>query len=340
MEINSALAMLGGFTILSMWGPKVWAKLQHEMTTSIKESSTATITSSTVMDIFFHNVKVLAYTTGPFLGVLALVAIIANQLQVKLKMTPDVISPRKIKLNPIAGFKRQFSTSSVFELVKNLAKMGVVGLPATMLMWHRRDELLSLGDVAPLAAGSVAVSLVMQIGFTIGGIYVVVGIGDYIWQKHRYEKQLRMSKSEVKQEMRQQDMAPEMKSQQRRRQREAARRRMLADVPDADVIITNPTHYSVALKYDPEHGAPQVLAKGVDLLALRIREIADEHGVTRVENRPLARQLYATVEVGQLIPPELFATVAEILAFVYRANNRQAAAAQQAQAPQAPPLAV
>ena len=162
----------------------------------------------------------------------------------------------------------------------------------------------------------------MSIGFRVAGIYVAIAIVDYIWQKHRYEKNLRMTKQEVKQEARQQELAPELKAAQRRRQREAARRRMLSDIPTADVIITNPTHYAVALKYDNEVGAPQVVAKGVDLLALRIREIADDAGVMRVENRPLARELYATVEVGHTIPAELFAAVAEVLAYVYRAEER------------------
>jgi flagellar biosynthetic protein FlhB len=141
-----------------------------------------------------------------------------------------------------------------------------------------------------------------------------------------------MSKHEVKQEARQQELAPELKAQQRRRQRDMARRRMLSDVPTADVVITNPTHYSIALKYDSEIGAPQVVAKGVDLLALRIREIAEEAGVMRVENRPLARELYASVEVGHTIPADLFAAVAEVLAYVYRAEERSRMAGERVRA--------
>jgi flagellar biosynthetic protein FlhB len=247
---------------------------------------------------------------------------------VRPKITVSVLQPRFSKINPISGFKQRFGPAALGELVKGVMKMVAVGVPAGWLLWSRRSELLMLGDTEPLAAGMVAVDLIMSIGFRVAGIYVAIAIMDYLWQRWRYEKNLRMSKHEVKQEARQQELAPGLKAQQRRRQRDMARRRMLSEVPTADVVITNPTHYSVALKYDAQLGAPQVVAKGVDLLALRIREIAEESGVMRVENRGLARELYASVEVGHTIPAELFAAVAEVLAYVYRAEERARAAGE------------
>lgn len=328
MEVNSALAILAGFGVLLLWGPQVWKSMSAEMVHFLGDGAGQgaghhALSPRIAMEMFFHVVKVMLVTTGPFLLVMAVVGVGASVLQVKFKVTPQVIKPRLSKINPINGFKQKFSPASLVELAKNVVKMVVVGAPAALTLWQNRDDLMALGAAEPLVAGKLTARLIIEIGFKVAAVYIVIAIADYIWQRHRYEKQIRMTKQEVKQEMRQQDMAPELKAQQRRRQREAARRRMLADVPTADVIITNPTHYSIALRYDPDLGAPQVVAKGVDLLALRIREIAEEHGVMRVENRPLARELYGAVEVGQVIPAELFTAVAEVLAFVYRTNSRR-----------------
>lgn len=323
MEVNSAFAMLGGFALLMIWGPRVWAELAREMKHVLENLHAVTLTPQSTMKLFFEGLQVMVVTTGPFLGGLAVVAIAGSVIQVKPRVTPGVVKPRFSKINPINGFKQKFSTASLVDLAKNVLKLIVVGAPAGLVLWNRRNEMIRLGDVEPAAAAAVTADIVLEIGLKVGGIFVVIALLDWIWQKHRFEKQLRMSKSEVKQESRQQEIAPELKAQQRRRQREMARRRMLSEVPNADVIITNPTHYSIALKYDAEAGAPTVVAKGVDLLAKRIREIADEHGVLRVENKPLARELYARVEVGQMIPPDLFGVVAEVLAYVYRIERRQ-----------------
>lgn len=325
MEINSAFAMMCGFGILGIWGPKMWRSMQSDMAFrlhNVGKVGTQNWSISDAMSMFFVVVKSMVYLCAPVMLGMLLVGVLASVIQVKPNVTPSIIKPRLSKLNPINGFKQRFGPAALFELAKNIFKITVVGIPAIWVLWSQKDKLLALGDAEPITAGAVAAKLTLSIGFRVAGIYIVVAIIDYLWQRHRYEKNLKMSISEVKQEMKQQDISPELKAAQRRRQREAARRRMLSDVPTADVIITNPTHYSVALKYDPELGAPQVVAKGVDLLALRIREIAEESGVTRVENRPLARQLYAQVDVGHVIPGELFAAVAEVLAYVYQINER------------------
>lgn len=321
MEVNSALAMFAGFSIMLVFGPRMWNTLSTEMRMAFTERADDELTIDTAMDIFFHNAQIVLESTWPFLIGMALVGIIANLLQIKFKVTPEVIKPRLSKINPINGAKQKFGPQALVELLKNVLKLIVVGAPAFWVLWRERDRILSLGFSEPIVAALLAASMIVKIGFVISAIYVFIAILDYIWQRHRHEKQMKMTKQEVKQEMRQQDIAPEIKSQQRRRQREAARRRMLSDVPTADVIITNPTHFAVALKYDPDDGAPKVVAKGTDLLAKRIREIAADAGVMRVENKPLARALYAQVDVGQYIPGELFAAVAEILAYVYRSQK-------------------
>jgi flagellar biosynthetic protein FlhB len=331
MEINSAFAMLFGFLILAVWGPKMWSRLMVDMRVRISaagEFGKANVSIDDVMDLFIDVVTLMAVVTAPIMVGMLVVGVLASVVQVKPKVTPSVIKPRFSKMNPISGFKQRFGPAALVELAKNVLKLLAVGIPAGLLLWNRRFELLALGDAEPISAGLLAVDLTMSIGFRVAGIYVAIAILDYLWQKHRYEKNLRMTKHEVKQEMKQQELSPELKAAQRRRQRDAARRRMLSDVPTADVVITNPTHYAVALKYDTERGAPQVVAKGVDLLALRIREEAETAGVMRVENRALARELYATVEVGNLIPAELYAAVAEVLAYVYRAKERARASGE------------
>lgn len=325
MEINSAFAMLAAFSILTVFGPAMWTRLQADMVLRLKamgEVGASEFTVHDAMKVFTDAVTVMAVVLAPIAVGMLVVGVLASVLQVKPKVTPSIIKPRFKKMNPISGFKQRFGPAALFELGKSLIKLVAVGVPAALLLWGRRGELLALGDAEPIAAGLLAVDLTMSIGFRVAGIYVIIAIIDYLYQKHRFEKNLKMSKHEVKQEMKQQELSPELRAAQRRRQRDAARRRMLADVPTADVVITNPTHYSIALKYDSERGAPQVVAKGVDLLALRIREIAEEAGVRRVENRPLARELYAQVEVGHVIPAELYAAVAEVLAYVYRADER------------------
>jgi flagellar biosynthetic protein FlhB len=335
MEVNSAFAMLTAFGVLSIWGPGMWTRLQLDLVerlTSLGTVGRSEFTIESTMNMFFDAVKVMTVLTAPILLGMVTVGVLASVVQVRPRITVDVIKPRFSKLNPISGFKQRFGPASVFELFKNLMKLTAVGVPAAMLLWKRKDELLALGDSEPIAAGLLAVDLTMSIGFRVAGIYVAIAIADYMYQRHRYEKNLKMTKHEVKQEYKQQELAPEMKAAQRRRQRDMARRRMLSDVPTADVVITNPTHYAIALKYDSEIGAPQVVATGVDLLALRIREIAEESGVMRVENRPLARELYAQVEVGHTIPADLFAAVAEVLAYVYRAEDRARMAGERVRA--------
>jgi flagellar biosynthetic protein FlhB len=330
-EIGNAFAMAAGFGILGAWGPKLWELVQHDMVQRLKDLPRAGRTAMTPADamaLFIDVLQLIGYAVAPIALGLMVVGVLSSIVQVKPQVTVSAIKPRFSKMNPIQGFKQKFGISAVFELVKNILKLLAVGIPASMIVWDQRFALLALGDTPPLEAGALAVSLTMKIGFRVAGIYVAIAILDYLFQKHRYEKNLRMTKQEVKQEHRQQELAPEMKAAQRRRQREAARSRMLQDVPTADVVITNPTHYAIALKYDSELGAPQVVAKGVDLLALRIREIAEESGVQRFENKPLARELYASVEVGHTIPAEMFAAVAEVLAFVYRANERRRAAGE------------
>jgi len=258
----------------------------------------------------------------PFFAAGFLVMFVINLLQVKWRVTTKPLKPDFKKFNPINGFKRFFSKDALFELVKSIAKLFVIGYVAYTSISANKDELFVLYDIPLMQAIILCGQVIVDTGFKIGMVYLIVGLADFIYQKHKFHEDMKMTKQEVKDEYKNTEGNPEIKGKQKQRMQEASRRRMMQDVPKADVIITNPTHLAVALKYDAgEAKAPVVLAKGEDYLALKIREKAKEHHVEIVENKPLARMLYANVDIGQEIPPELYQAVAEVLAMVYNLKN-------------------
>jgi flagellar biosynthetic protein FlhB len=242
---------------------------------------------------------------------------------VGLKFSGKAVRPSFNRLNVAAGLKQLVSKQRGVELAKSLAKLAIVGGVAGMTLWSR---LPKLGLLVGMPPGELLVQLshlVLSIAFRVVGALVLVAAADYVWQKRHFEKQLRMTKQEVKEEAKEGNLPPEVRGKLRQKQAEQARRRMLAEVPTADVVVVNPTHYAVALRYDGSTAAPEVVAKGVDHVALKIREVAEEAGVTIVHEPPLARALYRDVEIGHQIPEEFFGAVAEVLAFVFRTARRQ-----------------
>ena len=225
--------------------------------------------------------------------------------------------------NPINGFKRIFSKDSIFELVKSILKIFVIVYVAyTSIRGHAQDIFI-LYEIPLMQAIMLCGTVIINAGLKISLVYLVIGLADFIYQKYRFNEDMKMTKQEVKDEFKNTEGNPEIKGRQRQRMREASRRRMMQDVPKADVVITNPTHFAVAIKYDAETSkAPVVLAKGEDYLAQKIKEAAREHHIEIVENKPLARMLYANVDIGQEIPPELYQAVAEILAMVYNMREK------------------
>lgn len=259
----------------------------------------------------------------PFFAVGFLAMFLINLWQVKWRITTKPLKPTFGKFNPINGFKRFFSKDSLVELLKSIAKIILITWVAYAVVSDNMRMLLLLFDMSFMQSVMFVGSVVLDAGFRISVAYFIIGILDYIYQKWKFKDDLKMTKQEVKDEFKNSEGDPQIKGKQRARMREASQRRMMQDVPKADVVITNPTHYAVALKYDAEEAqAPIVLAKGMDYLALQIKEKAKEADIEIVENKPLARMLYANVEVGEEIPPELYQTVAEILAAVYRMKNK------------------
>jgi flagellar biosynthetic protein FlhB len=221
-------------------------------------------------------------------------------------------------INPINGLKRMFSIKALAELVKSIVKIIVVSLVAYQYIKGQINEILNVMDMETANMLSYFAVLVFNVGIRISVTFIILGIIDYLFQWWQYEKDLRMSKQEIKDEYKETEGNPQIKSKIREKQRAISMRRMMQEVPKADVVITNPTHFAVAIKYDLNvSSAPIVIAKGQDFIAQRIKEIARENKVEIVENKPLARTLYSTVEIGESIPQDLFQAVAEVLAFVY-----------------------
>ena len=234
------------------------------------------------------------------------------------------LQPKFSKINPIKGFKRILSPNSLVELVKAVAKIGMILYVAWQYMKGKLEILFYLLDMPLLAAVQEIGTIVIDLGIRISSIFMIIAFADFIYQKWKFSEDMKMTKQEVKDEYKDQEGDPQIKGKQKQRMQEAARRRMMQALPEADVVITNPTHYAVALKYDSElYAAPIVLAKGADYLAARIKEEAKEYNIEIYENKPLARMLYTNVEVGEQIPAELYPAVAEVLAYVYHIREQK-----------------
>jgi flagellar biosynthetic protein FlhB len=262
-----------------------------------------------------------AKLVGPIFALALAAGLISNYAQVGFMF--NGLKMNFGKLNPLQGAKNIFSIRSLVELIKSIMKIvltsGIVG----WIIWRQKNELFFLGEKNIWDSSKLIGSLIVQIGVTVSLSLFVLAVADYLYQRFDYEKKLRMSKQDIKDEYKKMEGDPVIKGKRRARQRQIAMNRMIQEVPKADVVITNPTHFAVAIRYDfGTMDAPEVIAKGKDHIALKIKEIAKQHKIMTVENRPLARSLFAAVEIGETIPEELFNAVGEILAYVYYQEGR------------------
>lgn len=273
--------------------------------------------------VFNHTILDMLLIMAPVLLVGVVVAFVCDVAQVKWRPTGKPLKPKFSKLNPIKGFKKIISKDSIVELIKSLLKIGLIIYVVYSYLQDKVNQIFLLYSISLKQGIALVGDLVIDLGIRVSAIYLVIGFLDYAYQKHKFSEDMKMTKQEVKDEYKDQEGDPQIKGKQKQRMREASQRRMMQKLPEADVVITNPTHYAVAIKYDAEkYEAPMVLAKGEDYLAQKIKEVAKEHHIEIVENKPLARMLYANVEVGELIPPELYQAVAEVLAFVYHLQGK------------------
>ena len=278
------------------------------------------------INILLSNVYVqMFFLAIPFMVGGFIISALSTGLQFEFKISTEPLKPKLDKFNPINGFKRMFSVRSLFNLLLSIVKIVLIGVIAYTALVDHLNDLFMLYELSLNQAIALIGDLVISTGLRISLVYVVLGIADLLFQRWKFKSEIKMTKQEVKDEYKNSEGDPQIKGRQRQRMREASQRRMMQAVPTADVVITNPTHYAVAIKYDPDEAdAPVVVAKGQDLIAQRIKEIAKENNVIIRENKQLARTLYTTVEVGQEIPAELYQAVAEILAAIFSMRDNAA----------------
>ncbi|MCL2048362.1 MAG: flagellar biosynthesis protein FlhB [Defluviitaleaceae bacterium] len=266
------------------------------------------------------------WIAAPMFLVTVILGLVLNIYQVGWHPTTKPMKIKFSKMNPLKGFKRLFSLQSLVNFIKSLLKLFFVGAVVYSILSGEIETLPSLLGMSFIAVISYFAKLVIKLGISVGVLFILIAIFDYAYTKWKHEKDIKMSKHEVKEEWKQMEGDPKVKAKIKQKMREASMRRMMKNVPNADVIITNPTHYAVALKYDIQGagGAPVLVGKGVDFMAKRIREAGIENDIPIVENPPLARTLYAEVEIDQEIPEELYVAVAEIMAYVFKLKGRVA----------------
>ena len=327
-ELTAAFDLIVLFLVLKIFVSFVAERLirtftyTYNMIPDFLEINAKDVSGQAVSTVIMNSLLQILITCLPFFAFGFAITLVVTIYQVGWKVSAKPMQPKLDKFNPINGFKRIFSSESLFELLKSILKIVLIIYIAYTSIRGEADNLFILYEIPLVQAVLLVGNIILDAGLKISIAYLVIGIADYIYQKHKFNEDMKMTKQEVKDEYKNTEGNPEIKGRIRQKMREVSQRRMMQDVPKADVVITNPTHFAVAIKYDAEVSrAPVVVAKGEDFLAQKIKEVAKENHVEIVENKPLARMLYANVDIGQEIPPELYQAVAEVLAMVY--NTRQ-----------------
>jgi flagellar biosynthetic protein FlhB len=325
-DLNGAVVLIAGLLAISLLAPRTVAVAESALRDGLLNVAhpQALLSGAGLQELFTAGMKTFLLGFAPVAGVCLVAGVLANVAQTGIKPATQALIPDPKRLNPMAGARNVFGTRMFFEAAKSLAKVGVVGALVAQALIPRLTEVSATVGTNPAALGAMLSKMVFAIAQRAAVAYLLIAAIDLGYQRWRHEKSLRMSKEELKEEMKQHSLPAEVKSAQRRRQLQAARARMMAAVPQADVVVVNPTHFAVALKYDGTRPAPECVAKGQDLIALQIRRLAEEHGVPVIEDRPLARSLHAAIEIGQIVPEELYQAVAQVLAYVYRVARRRA----------------
>ncbi|MCB0115202.1 MAG: flagellar biosynthesis protein FlhB [Caldilineaceae bacterium] len=325
-ELGGILVLFTGVYMLTMVGPQISNNLLAIMRNSFVDISLQRpggLTLPYLQNTLAHATIEIALAIAPWMGTLLFIAIAANLAQTRGLVQPKLLIPKWDRLNPLNRVKQMFGTQMLVETVKGLAKQFAIGILVYQTITNHLSDLISSAQLGftqgILGLVDVAYNMALQAAIVLLAIAAL----DYVWQYTRHRKSLMMTKQEVREESKQQEGSPEVKSRIRRIQREMSRRRMMAQVPDADAVIVNPTHFAVAIRYDnAKMQAPKIVAKGQDDLAMRIISLARRHGVPVVPNKPLARALYK-LPLDTVIPPEFFQAVAEVLAFVYGLKNQR-----------------
>lgn len=324
MDLTAAIALLGAMVALNSFGPELLREMIGMMRRMLTFSLSDTNTASSMKELMFIGLTLLAKLTIPVCLIMTVVAVVVTLTQVGFLLTFHPLMPSFSKINPISGFERMFSIESAIKMGMNLVKVGLIGAVAYLTIKSKLGQIVILSSMDTWQIIGLAGELMFLLGIRMAVILLVLAIFDYGVTWFQNEKKLKMSKQELKEEMRRMEGDPLVKERRRRVARQLMAQRMQHAVPKADVVITNPTELAIAIKYDAETmAAPKVIAKGADHLAARIRQIAIKNGIPIVERKPLARAIYKTVEVGQEIPPAYYKAIAEILAYVYELTGKK-----------------
>ncbi len=328
-EIANCLGLLTAFLVLKFWTGQMGTRFignfefVYNRIPEITSLVGGTAPTTGLNNMIRQSMLTIVIILAPIMLIGFMVAFVSDLVQVKWQPTAKPLQPKFSKINPINGFKRIFSVNSLVELVKSLAKILLVVYVVYSYIKDKTGILYILYSVSLTEGVALVGKTVTDLGIRVSAIYVIIALLDFAYQKYKFNKDMKMTKQEIKEEYKNIEGNPEIKSKIRQRMREVSMRRMMQSVPKADVVITNPTHYAIAVQYDTDIApAPVVLAKGADYLAQRIKDIAKDNEIEIVENKPLARMLYANVEVGEQVPPELYQAVAEVLAFVYHEQGK------------------
>ncbi|WP_053957422.1 flagellar biosynthesis protein FlhB [Inediibacterium massiliense] len=323
-EINSALILLCTFFVLSLMGNFIYRNFMiftKNIFLEMKDIE-GLFNTNGIHKLFLNSALLTGKIVTPVVGTAFIMGIICSYVQVGFLFTTKPLQPKFSRINPINGMKKYFSLKPIVEFLKSMIKLCAVGYITFSYVMKQSKNMVDLMDMDILQIIGYLGKVTVGIGFRAAIVLMILAVVDYYYQKFEYEKELKMSKQEIKEEYKQIEGDPQIKGKIKERQRQMAMNRMMQDIPKADVIITNPTHYAIAIRYDSTlEEAPIVLAKGKDLIAQKIKQIASENDIIMVENRMLARTLYSTVEIGDFIPPDLYQAVAEVLAYVYKVKN-------------------
>jgi flagellar biosynthetic protein FlhB len=323
MELPGAFILFFSFLFLYLFGGFFKERIYKLFSLAFNDYMLLSLTEENVLTFFSMIMYEGFILLSPIFIMTMVIAVFGNYIQFGFLMSGDPLMMKLEKLSPIEGAKRIFSVRSVVEFFKSILKLLIIGLVAYFTLWGEKEQIVALSKIPLEGILAYSSHLILMLGIKVGIILVVLAILDYIYQRFEFEKSLRMSKQDIKDEFKKTEGDPLIKAKIREKQRRMALQRMMQEVPKADVVITNPTHFAVALQYDTANmEAPTVIAKGQDYMALKIKEIAKQNDIITMENKPLARALYAQVDIGQTIPNDMFQAVAEVLAYVYKVKRK------------------
>lgn len=325
-ELPSALLLFTAALMLLLIGKWVAISLGKQFL-FFYDMDFKTLDEETVIFLFYKAFSVASAILIPIMMVVAVVGIMAHLVQFGTLWATKAINPDFTKLNVIKGIRNMFKLTKLVELGKSLSKIFIVGAICLPILYAKREDIVTVQDGTLIDATTMVYGMVIDMFFRASAVVIILALADLLYQKWNHMEQLKMTQQEVKEEHKQMEGDPLLRQRIRQAQMDASRARMMDDVPSSDVVITNPTHYAVAVRYNPDEGdrAPKVIAKGKNMMALRIREIAKEHSIHIHEDPLLARTLYNTAEIGDEIPESLYKAIAEIISFVYKLKGKKIA---------------